>query len=204
MAEGARERILKRALELFYTQGVHNTGINQIIDGSRVAKASFYHHFPSKDDLIRECMIAFRDIIYRRVKMVIDSSENFSDFLSRWAASIEEDVSRENFNGCPIANIGMITNMASGKFREQFNRILDYWYDLLSGYFEECKKRGELPDETDTRMLSRRLLHLYEGALTMWILSGDSRYVEDLKDLFPAMITLSFREETEMSEPEGL
>jgi AcrR family transcriptional regulator len=196
MAEGARERILKKAAELFYTQGVHNTGINQIIDESRVAKASFYHHFPSKDDLICECMIAFRDIISRRVKKVIDSSDNFTDFLNRWAASIEKDVSRENFNGCPIANTGMITNMSSGKFREQFNHILDSWYDLLSDYFEKCKKRGELPDETDTRMLSRRLLHLYEGALTMWILSGDSRYVKDLRDLFPAMITLSVKEKT--------
>jgi AcrR family transcriptional regulator len=43
-----RERILKTATHLFYIQGIKNTGINQIIAESMVAKASFYQYFPSK------------------------------------------------------------------------------------------------------------------------------------------------------------
>lgn len=47
----ARERILKTAEELFYKQGYLATGINQIIDESGVAKATFYANFPSKETL---------------------------------------------------------------------------------------------------------------------------------------------------------
>lgn len=46
-----RERILATASELFYRQGFRATGINEVIKQSGVAKATFYHHFPAKDDL---------------------------------------------------------------------------------------------------------------------------------------------------------
>lgn len=53
-----RERILKTASELFFHQGVRATGINEVIEKSGVAKATFYHHFPTKDDL---CLAYLRE-----------------------------------------------------------------------------------------------------------------------------------------------
>ncbi len=191
MAEGVKERILKKATELFYVQGVHNTGINQIIDESCVAKASFYHHFPSKDDLISECLLTYGDFLTARVKGLIDSSESLSEFLSRWTASIERDVSSKKFNGCPIANIGYSTNVFSKKFSELFRRMFESWCNQLAEYFEKCKIAGELSEGTDTAILSRRIIHLYQGAITMWRLTGDLQYIRDLRILFPKMIDLS-------------
>ncbi|WP_240506996.1 TetR/AcrR family transcriptional regulator [Thermoactinospora rubra] len=49
----ARRRILGTATELFYAEGIHAVGIDRIIAEAGVAKATFYHHFPSKDDLVR-------------------------------------------------------------------------------------------------------------------------------------------------------
>lgn len=53
-AVGARERILLTAHNLFYQEGVRATGIDRVIAESGVAKATFYRHFPSKHDLVRE------------------------------------------------------------------------------------------------------------------------------------------------------
>jgi AcrR family transcriptional regulator len=47
-----RERILKVAGGLFYNEGYRAVGIDKVIAQSDVAKATFYKHFPSKDDLI--------------------------------------------------------------------------------------------------------------------------------------------------------
>ena len=46
-----RDRILATASELFYKQGYRATGINEVIKQSGVAKATFYSHFPAKNDL---------------------------------------------------------------------------------------------------------------------------------------------------------
>ena len=37
---------------LFYARGIRSVGIDLIIAQSEVAKATFYNHFPSKDDLV--------------------------------------------------------------------------------------------------------------------------------------------------------
>ncbi|GGA88978.1 TetR/AcrR family transcriptional regulator [Puia dinghuensis] len=53
MRESAvKDRILDTASRLFYDQGYHVTGINQIIEEADIARASLYNHFPSKTDLL--------------------------------------------------------------------------------------------------------------------------------------------------------
>ena len=51
---GARERILEAAYELFAGHGIQAIGVDEIIRRAGVAKATFYHHFASKDDLVLE------------------------------------------------------------------------------------------------------------------------------------------------------
>jgi AcrR family transcriptional regulator len=48
----ARERILDAAFRLFYARGIRAVGVDLIIAESGVAKATFYKHFPAKDDLV--------------------------------------------------------------------------------------------------------------------------------------------------------
>lgn len=48
----ARERILRTAHDLFYSEGLRATGIDRVIAEAGVTKVTFYRHFPSKNDLI--------------------------------------------------------------------------------------------------------------------------------------------------------
>lgn len=49
---GSRDRILAVAYQLFSRRGVRDVGVNELIERSGVAKATFYRHFPSKDALV--------------------------------------------------------------------------------------------------------------------------------------------------------
>jgi AcrR family transcriptional regulator len=51
-ASPARDRILDTAFRLFYARGIKAVGVDLIIAESGVAKATFYKHFPAKDDLV--------------------------------------------------------------------------------------------------------------------------------------------------------
>ena len=51
-APSARDRILDTAFALFYARGIRAVGVDLIIAESGVAKATFYKHFPAKDDLV--------------------------------------------------------------------------------------------------------------------------------------------------------
>ena len=48
----ARDRILDTAFRLFYARGIRAVGVDLIIAESGVAKATFYKHFPAKDQLV--------------------------------------------------------------------------------------------------------------------------------------------------------
>ena len=52
-----RDSIITTAMRLFNQYGFTNIGIDRIIDESGVAKMTFYKHFPSKNQLIRQCLI---------------------------------------------------------------------------------------------------------------------------------------------------
>jgi AcrR family transcriptional regulator len=51
-SDSARERILAAAHRLFYRGGIRATGIDLIIAEAKVAKMSFYKHFPTKAELV--------------------------------------------------------------------------------------------------------------------------------------------------------
>jgi AcrR family transcriptional regulator len=48
----ARDRIIDVAGPLFYREGYRAIGVDRVIAEAGVAKATFYKHFPAKDDLI--------------------------------------------------------------------------------------------------------------------------------------------------------
>jgi AcrR family transcriptional regulator len=55
-----RERILFAAMDLFYTEGFHAIGLERVLEQAAVAKATFYNHFRSKDELV-EATVRLRD-----------------------------------------------------------------------------------------------------------------------------------------------
>ena len=48
----ARDRLLAAANDYFHNVGIGATGVDTLIEAAGVAKATFYRHFPSKDDLV--------------------------------------------------------------------------------------------------------------------------------------------------------
>lgn len=48
----AKQRILDSAYELFARRGIRDVGVDELIQTSGVAKATFYKHFKSKDEVV--------------------------------------------------------------------------------------------------------------------------------------------------------
>jgi len=56
MSPTTKEKLIRSAYELFYRQGFHAVGLDQIIRSAGVTKTTFYNHFDSKETLIVEVM----------------------------------------------------------------------------------------------------------------------------------------------------
>lgn len=48
----ARERLLETARRLFYGEGIHTVPVDRLVTEAGVTRATFYRHFPAKEDLV--------------------------------------------------------------------------------------------------------------------------------------------------------
>jgi AcrR family transcriptional regulator len=85
-AGSAYERILATASDLFYRNGYRATGINEVIEKSGVAKATFYKHFPTKDDL---CLVYLRERNERELAEIQAFVESQNSVWARFMAPVE-------------------------------------------------------------------------------------------------------------------
>jgi AcrR family transcriptional regulator len=97
----ARRRILDTALALFYAEGIHAVGIDRIIAEAGVAKATFYHHFPAKDDLVCAYLEEQVDLVRQRAVPQGDTPEE--KIVSVFEA-IGEITCKPGFRGCAFIN----------------------------------------------------------------------------------------------------
>jgi len=100
-----RDRILDTVAMLFYAQGIRAVGVDLIVAEAEVAKASFYKHFPTKDDLVVAYLLR-RDEMWRawlRDAVVRLSPDPAGQPLAIFDALSERFLSGD-FRGCAFIN----------------------------------------------------------------------------------------------------
>lgn len=101
----ARDRILATATELFYTNGYQATGINEIIDKSGVAKATFYDQFPSKEEL---CKVYVQYMDENGISIVTGWVDRETTPRGRFMALLrgsKEWLKETHYKGCSFLNL---------------------------------------------------------------------------------------------------
>ena len=96
----ARERLLATAGGLFYGEGIRAVGVDRLVSEARVTRATFYRHFPSKEDLVVSYLRGVDAQVREQVRTAIESASSTADALRAIAASIAGDLSRPGFRGC--------------------------------------------------------------------------------------------------------
>jgi AcrR family transcriptional regulator len=101
-ASPARRRLLDNATRLFYAEGIHAVGIDRIIAEAGVAKATFYNHFPSKDDLV-VAYVEEQDRLGREAVAALPKQPP-RKMIAAMLGRISEAVIAGPWRGCPFLN----------------------------------------------------------------------------------------------------
>jgi AcrR family transcriptional regulator len=101
----ARERILDTAFALFYARGIRAVGVDLIIAESEVAKATFYKHFPAKDELVLAYLDKVDDIWSGQLHAAAEAAgEAPADQLVGMFDALTTACRREGYRGCAFIN----------------------------------------------------------------------------------------------------
>jgi AcrR family transcriptional regulator len=163
----ARRRLLGTASRLFYAEGIHAVGIDRIIAEAGVAKATFYNHFASKDELVRAYIQAqdqsARDAIFQLPQQ--PPRAMIFTILDR----IGEAALQPDYRGCPFMNATAEYVDPAHPVREAIADHRQWYHDFLRGLLAA-------DGHTDPDQTAQILVILSDGLLS-------SGYVDDPTEL---------------------
>jgi AcrR family transcriptional regulator len=162
----ARERILDTAFRLFYARGVRAVGVDLIIAEAGVAKATFYKHFPAKDDLVLAYLDKVDGIWTRQLHAAAEAAgPRPEDQLVGLFDALEKACRRDGYRGCAFINAA--AEAAPGT--PVHERTVAHKRAVL-GWLRDLAGRAGA-DDPDA--LSRALALLLDGGLADGALSAD-------------------------------
>lgn len=167
------------ATDLFYNQGYRATGINEVIDKSGVAKATFYSHFPSKDDL---GLVYLRQVKEREEAHIESFIQAAKGPVNRYLAVIESVgpwLVQTDYRGCGFINMAAEVPDPRSKLRKVGREVYDEVGQRVATLVQELiasdkKKYGHL----DPEALSHEYMVAMTGAIALAELYHDIWPVE--------------------------
>ena len=89
-----RRALLQSALTLFGTKGYASTSVQELVEAAGVTKGAFYHHFESKEDLLRLIHDEFVDDQLTELERILqeyaDPAEQLAQLLLAFILSVEQ------------------------------------------------------------------------------------------------------------------
>jgi AcrR family transcriptional regulator len=148
--------LLAAADELFYEEGMHNVGIDRVIERAGVAKGSLYYTFGSKEELVRAYLTRRHEARRDRIAARLAKHNSPKDQILAVFDLLEELFAEPGFRGCAFLNAS--AEAQPGSAAEQVCEASRVWVRSL---FVELA--GQL-DAANANALGRQLLMLYDGA----------------------------------------
>ncbi|MGP4020063.1 TetR/AcrR family transcriptional regulator [Saccharopolyspora sp. 5N708] len=178
---GARERILETAVELFYDQGIHATGVAQIAEVAHVSIRTLYQHFKSKNDLVAAYLRRL-DMESRRTaeQQVLRTDLTPRDRLLAIFDRLEEDHGG-TVRGCPFHNAAV---EAAGAMPEVARLVAEHKETFRQRLIEAAGQAGA----TNPERLGRHLAVLFEGATALSTSCDDKSMISDARSAAVALI----------------
>jgi AcrR family transcriptional regulator len=167
MASAKRDHLIDTAVDLFYRNGFHATGVDRILDVAGVARMTLYNHFRSKDELIIAALRR-RDEQFRNwfMRAVESRAAEPSQRLHLLFNVLQDWFTEKGFSGCMFIN-------ASAEFSDRdhpVHKVAAEHKMLMLRYLRELTRTAGV---ADSDQLAEELMLLMEGAIVMAYVTGD-------------------------------
>src|SRR4051812_4983144 len=166
----ARERLLSTASALFYREGIRAVGVERILAEAPATRATFYRHFPSKEDLVVAYLRGVDTGIRAGIQAAIDAAPSPADALRMIGAAVADDLARPEFRGCAFLKAAAEYPDPDDPVRQV---ILDHrtWYvTTLTELFAQVF--GTSPRRPNPEHAARHFAMMRDGAMSGAPLDG--------------------------------
>jgi AcrR family transcriptional regulator len=154
----ARERLLATATRLFYSEGIKGVGVDRIVSAAGTTLATFYRHFPSKQDLVVAYLETIHEGLAERAAAMTDRDQG-RDLVRAIGAEVIAEVKHEGFRGCAFIN-------AASEFEDPASPVRRVVADHRRWYYELVRRAFAEAGHEQPSNPARHFVMLRDGAVT--------------------------------------
>jgi TetR/AcrR family transcriptional repressor of nem operon len=180
----ARERLIQSGRELMLERGYTAVGIAQLCESAKVNKGSFYHAFPSKQDLALAVIDSFAASTASLFDEMATSDgppltriRNFFD--ANYAHHRQQQAACGRVQGCALGSLAQEMSGQDPVLRKRLREVFDRQVGMFERVIAEAVGRGDLA-LLDPRRAARALTALHQGALLLAKICNDPKLLAGL------------------------
>lgn len=168
------ERILETAADLFAREGYERTTVERIASAADIAPATFFNHFPAKEDVLREfgreVFTRFHRLVAEQLERDATTAERLMGFAERGGSLVARapEMTRRVLIAVLRSSRPGDSGAELADMRADFRALLDTGLEA-----------GDVPADLDTDLFADILVSIVSGAMTSWI--NDPSYPVDEK-----------------------
>jgi AcrR family transcriptional regulator len=175
----ARERLLATATALFYGEGIRAVGVDRILAETPTTRATFYRHFPSKEDLVVAYLRGVDALTREAVRAAEESGPSAAEALRTIGATIAGDLTRPGFRGCAFLQ-------AATEFPDPDDPVHRVVVDHRAWYLATitdlfARAYGDAEGRPDPERAARHFVMLRDGAMSGAHLDGTAEAADTVR-----------------------
>ena len=180
-----RDELLQRCANTFKRLGYHGTTMEALSAACGLTKASFYHHYPTKEALLRDVLGWTHEYLNQSLfSIAADESLTPQERMSRMGRKARK-LFQDDSIGCLMGVVAVDATYGKVELMEPIRRFLDDWAAAFA------KLYGVGHGIEDAHQLARQLVADFEGAILLARIYNDPGYIDaviarGLKQLAPA------------------
>ncbi|MES9939461.1 MAG: TetR/AcrR family transcriptional regulator [Candidatus Thiodiazotropha sp. 6PLUC2] len=180
-----KERILATARELFHGRSYADVGIKEICSLAKVQKGSFYHFFPSKQDLAMAVIDNMSDDwangfvaeAFDEALAPIERLDYMVDAVYYWQKAAKSIEGR--MPGCLFGNLALEVSTRDEVLRARLNAVFEKASSRFNEALEQAIEIGDIPP-LDTKATATAMLAYLEGVILLAKTRNDPEVVRNL------------------------
>jgi AcrR family transcriptional regulator len=157
-APSPRERLLATARRLFYSEGIHAVPVDRLVTEAGVTRATFYRHFPAKENLVEAYLRATDADLRAAVAQALDRSTP-QEAAAALLDLIGEVTCSAGFRGCHFIN-------ASAEYPDPADPVRVAVAEHRIWFQDTVTRLAERAGHPDPDHAGRVLVLLHDGALS--------------------------------------
>jgi TetR/AcrR family transcriptional repressor of nem operon len=197
MSSTTRDKIIQAAEELMLTRGYPATRVDEICEAAGVSKGSFYHFFPTKEDLGLAVLEAFAG---RNDQLIAGGPQGaVADPVERALTLVDHitEIAGELWGrGCLLGNFALDLGDTNPRIHQAVSNLFRKVAHALAGGMDPLTSSDGVAAASSGQDLAEHFIIVVEGALILAKAHNDWSYVVRALDRFRRDIRRPVRQST--------